>query len=59
MSTKTTKGADAGALAIPAGESNVAAVQAEPQKGGSYVRTPETGAIARVNPDPADQPVQE
>jgi hypothetical protein len=59
MSTKTAKGADAIVPEIPAGESSIAAVQVEPQHGGSYTRTPETGAISRTSAPPADQPVQE
>ncbi|MFS2004610.1 hypothetical protein ACEN9F_13390 [Duganella sp. CT11-25] len=37
----------------------VADQQEEPQQGGSYTRTPETGAISRTSVPSADQPVQE
>lgn len=56
-------GADQNTSAKPARSAvvglQVAPLQREPQEGGSYTRTPETGEIVPNAPAPAEQPVQE
>lgn len=47
------------ASAEVAAEKTVAPVQQEPTRGGTYVRTPETGVIAPITPTVETQPAQE